>query len=443
MFRMNVPWLALAFAFALPTVSSAHDIPADVTVQAYVKAEGQRLRVLVRVPLRAMRDIDFPTRGAGFLDLGRADPYLRDAVMLWIAGSLEIYEGSTRLLPPSGVRAIVSLPSDRSFVSYEDAAAHIERGALPPPTEIPWDQGLVDASFDYAIASARSTFSIRPLFGRLGQHVMTVLRFLPPDRPARAFEYTGDPGLVRLDPRWHQAAFQFVELGVAHILSGTDHLLFLLCLVIPLRRIRTLAVVVTAFTVAHSITLIAAASGFVPDGLWFPPLVDALIAASIVYMALENILSADTSVRRRWALAFAFGLVHGFGFSFALRETLQLAGSHLLTSLLSFNAGIELGQLAVVAVLAPVLGVLFSRVPERMGIIVSSAFVAHTGWHWLLDRVERVRQFSLPDVSPLIVTRALIAVVAVAAAIWAFRSGVLRRSVPSTDATRENLELSR
>jgi hydrogenase/urease accessory protein HupE len=272
---------------------------------------------------------------------------------------------------------------------------------------------------------------------------MTVLRFLPPDRPARAFEYTGDPGLVRLDPRWHQAAFQFVELGVAHILSGTDHLLFLLCLVIPLRRIRTLAVVVTAFTVAHSITLIAAASGFVPDGLWFPPLVEALIAASIVYMALENILSADTSVRRRWALAFAFGLVHGFGFSFALRETLQFAGSHLLTSLLSFNAGIELGQLAVVAVLAPLLGVLFSRVPERMGIIVSSAFVAHTGWHWLLDRVERVRQFSLPDVSPLFATRALIAVVAVAAAIWAFRSGVLRRSLPSTDATRENLELSR
>jgi hydrogenase/urease accessory protein HupE len=440
---MHAAWLALAFAFALPAVSSAHDIPADVTVHAYLKPEGTRLHVLVRVPLRAMRDIDFPTRGAGFLDLGRADPYLRDAVMLWIAGSLEIYEGSTRLSPPTRVRAIVSLPSDRSFVSYEDAAAHIERGALPSPTEIPWDQGLVDASFEYAIASARSAFSIRPLFGRLGQRVVTVLRFLPPDRPVRAFEYAGDPGLVRLDPRWRQAAFQFVKLGVAHILNGTDHLLFLLCLVIPLRRIRTLALVVTAFTAAHSVTLIAAASGFVPDGLWFPPLVEALIAASIVYMALENILSPAAPVHRRWALAFAFGLVHGFGFSFALRETLQFAGSHLMISLLSFNAGIEVGQLAVVAVFAPVLHVLFTRVPERMGIIVSSAFVAHTGWHWLLDRVERVRQFSVPDVSPLIATRALIAVVAVGAAIWAFRSGVLRRSVPPTDATRENLELSR
>jgi hydrogenase/urease accessory protein HupE len=427
---------AIVLALALPAVASAHDIPADVTVHAYVRPEGQRLRVLVRVPLRAMRDIDFPTRGAGFLDLGRADPYVRDAVMLWIAGSLEIYEGSTRLLPPSGVRAVVSLPSDRSFVSYEEAVAHIERGALPPPSEIPWDQGLVDASFEYAIASERSAFSIRPLFGRLGQRVVTVIRFLPPDRPARAFEYTGDPGLVRLDPRWHQAAFQFVKLGVAHILSGTDHLLFLLCLVIPLRRVRTLAVVVTAFTLAHSVTLIAAASGFVPDGLWFPPLVEALIAASIVYMALENILSADTPVRRRWALAFAFGLVHGFGFSVALRETLQFAGSHLLTSLLSFNAGIELGQLAVVALLAPVLHVLFTRVPERMAVIVSSAFVAHTGWHWLLDRVERVRQFSVPGVSPLVATRALMAAVAVAAAIWAFRSGVLRPRRPSADPAR-------
>ena len=95
--------------------------------------------------------------------------------------------------------------------------------------------------------------------------------------------------------------------------------------------------IVTAFTVAHSITLIAAASGFVPDALWFSPLIETLIAVSILYMAFENIIGA-TNVQRRWALAFGFGLIHGFGFSFALRETLQFAGSHLLTSLLSFNS---------------------------------------------------------------------------------------------------------
>jgi hypothetical protein len=422
---MKTP-LALLFALALPAISSAHDIPADVTVHAYVKPAGQRLHVLVRVPLRAMRDIDFPTRGTGFLDLARADPYLRDAVTMWIANSLEIYEGQTRLDPLRDLRAIASLPSDTSFVSFDAAAAHIRTGALPASTEIPWEQGLVDASLDYPISSDHSAFSIRPAFARLGQRVVTVLRFLPPGGSVRAFEYTGDPGLVRLDPRWHQAALQFVRLGFLHILSGTDHLLFLLCLVIPLRRLKTLAVVVTAFTAAHSMTLIAAASNLAPDGLWFPPLVETLIAASIVYMALENILAGSTSIHRRWTLAFAFGLVHGFGFSFGLRETLQFAGSHLLTSLVSFNVGIELGQLLVVAALVPALHLLFTRIRERPGAIVVSAFVAHTGWHWTLDRAERLRQFAFPAVSPIFVTRALLLVVMVAAAVWLVQSGVFR-----------------
>ena len=87
----------------------------------------------------------------------------------------------------------------------------------------------------------------------------------------RAFELVGDPGLVRLDPRWHQAALRFVALGFSHILDGTDHLLFLLCLVIPFRRSAPLVLIVTSFTVAHSVTLIASAFGFAPDAQWFPP----------------------------------------------------------------------------------------------------------------------------------------------------------------------------
>src|SRR5204863_893242 len=161
-----------------------------------------------------------------------------------------------------------------------------------------------------------------------------------------------------------------------------DHLLFLFCLVIPFRRFRALIPVVTSFTVAHSITLIASAYNLGPDALWFPPLVETLIAASIVYMALENIVGA-TSVQRRWIIAFGFGLVHGFGFSFALRQTLQFAGSHLLTSLLSFNLGVELGQILVLLLMIPALEILFKRVvAERMGTIILQAIVAHTAWHW-------------------------------------------------------------
>jgi hypothetical protein len=145
--------------------------------------------------------------------------------------------------------------------------------------------------------------------------------------------------------------------------------------------------------VAHSFTLIASAYGLGPDALWFPPLIETLIAMSIVYMALENIVGAG-SVGRRWIVTFAFGLVHGFGFSFALRQTLQFAGSHLLTSLVSFNLGVELGQLLVLAICIPLLGLLFRYVvAERMGTIILSALVAHTAWHWMIDRWGQLRQF--------------------------------------------------
>jgi hypothetical protein len=209
----------------------------------------------------------------------------------------------------------------------------------------------------------------------------------------RAFEYNGDAGLVRLDPRWHQAALTFVRLGFFHILDGIDHLLFLFCLVIPFRQPRQLLIIVTSFTVAHSITLISSAFGLAPGALWFPPLIETLIAASILYMALENIVGG-ANVHRRWIITFGFGLVHGFGFSFALHETLQFAGSHLVTSLLAFNVGVELGQILVLAVLVPALALLFRYVvAERIGTIILSALVAHTGWHWLLERWDLLRKF--------------------------------------------------
>ena len=131
---------------------------------------------------------------------------------------------------------------------------------------------------------------------------------------------TSRSGRVSLNPSWYQAAGAFVAMGVAHILSGPDHLLFLLCLVIPLVRIRQVIPVITAFTVAHSFTLIGSAYGLAPTGAWFPPFVEAAIAASIVYMALEDIVGVD--LRRRWLLTGLFGLVHGFGFSYALKENL-------------------------------------------------------------------------------------------------------------------------
>jgi len=418
---------------------AAHDIPNDVIVQAFLKPEGQRAHLLVRVPLEAMRDMDVPQRDRGYVDLTRVDNTLRDAVTVWIAREVALYEEDRRLGEPTIAAVRVSLPSDTSFREYETAVAHLRGPPLPVDTELYWEQGILDAWLEYPISSDTSRFAINPGLRPLGQRVTIALRLLTPDGRTRAFELHDDPGIVQLDPRWHQAAGRFVASGFEHILGGIDHLLFLLCLVIPLRRFRTLVLVVTSFTVAHSVTLFASAYDMAPGGLWFPPLVETLIAMSIVYMALENIVGANLT--RRWLITFGFGLVHGFGFSFALRETLQFAGSHLLLSLVSFNVGVELGQLLVLAAVVPALNLLFRFVvAERMGTIILSIIVAHTAWHWMTERGAQLLQFPLPAVDAVFLlwlVRAAMVLVAAAALVWGVRQWLRRQAERSGPADAE------
>ncbi len=415
----NLAFLAAVGLACAAGTARAHDIPSDVRVQAFVKPEGQRLLFLVRVPLAAMNEVDMPLRGPGYLDLARADEALRVAAKLWFADNLVLHENGRALPYPGIAAARVSLAADRSFASWDTAIAHVRSAPVAPGTDLYWKQQYFDVLLEYPIASATSEFSIHPRLARLGLRVLTTLKFLPPGGGERAFEFHGDPGLVHLDPRWLQTALRFVEEGFFHILDGSDHLLFVACLVIPFRRLRPLVIIATAFTVAHSITLASAAMGFAPSGLWFPPLVETLIALSIVYMALENVVGSNA--HRRWIIAFAFGLVHGFGFAFGLRETLQFAGSHLATSLVAFNVGVELGQVAVLAVLVPSMNLLFRAVPERAGILILSALVAHTGWHWMTDRWSELRKFPLPDMDAAgaaAAMRWLMAAIVLATLVW-------------------------
>jgi hypothetical protein len=436
--------VAASLALAVPCArrAVAHEIPADVTAQVSVKPSGERLQVLVRVPLKSMRDVEFPEISGGYLDVEKLTPQLPDIATLWIANFVEIYEGQLRLPAPRVAATQLSFESDRSFASFEEALSHVSGPILPNSAYVVWNQVLLDVLLEYPIRSDQAAFSIRPGLERLAARVVTALGFYPPGGPSRAYELVGDPGIVPLDPRWHQAAWRFVELGFFHILEGADHLLFLACLVIPFRRLRPLILVVTAFTVAHSFTLIASAYDFAPDALWFPPLIETLIAASILYMALENIVGAG-STHRRWMMAFGFGLVHGFGFSFALRETLQFAGSHLAASLLSFNIGVELGHILVLVVLVPVLNVLVRfAVAERMGTIILSAFVAHTGWHWMIDRGNRLRQFPFewPALNAALLAGAmrwLVLVLALAGIVWAIFRLVEKRTAAGALPIRE------
>jgi len=411
------------WAFVAVGPARAHEIPVDVVVHAWLKPESDRLTLIVRVPLEAMRDIQFPQRGPGLVDIPAADSTLRDAAQIWIANDIQLYENDMRLAEKRVTAVRVALPSDRSFHSFEQAYASVTGPRLPDDTELVLTQALLDVLIEAPITSADSRFSINPELARLGMRTVTVLQFVAPEGEVRAFEFSGNPGLVQLDPSWHQAFFRFVGLGVRHILQGYDHLLFVMCLIIPFRRVRPLIILVTSFTVAHSITLLAAAFGFAPSSLWFPPLIEMLIAASIVYMALENIVG--TRWQRRSIIAFAFGLAHGFGFSFVLSETLQFAGSHLLTSLLAFNLGVELGQVLVVLLVVPLLNLAFRNArAERIGTIILSALLAHSGWHWMSDRATAFAQYdvSWPGMnwlSPGAALQWLLIGVAVAAAAWA------------------------
>ena len=308
---------------------------------------------------------------------------IRDRI--YITESLKFYENGEELIDKELQRTRVSLPSNRSFSSFDVALANLMSPPLDDSTDLFWRQGVLDVLVTYPIESEDSDFSVNPELGTLSDQTTTVLRFLVPTGAERVFNYLGNPGVVELDPRWHQAAFRFVTMGFEHILEGIDDLLFLFCLVIPLRSIRALIPVVTSFTIAHSITLISASFGVAPGALWFPPLIETLIALSIVYMAFENIVGVK--LEHRWMITFGFGLIHGFGFSFLFSETLQFAGGHLFSSLLAFNIGVELGQLFVLILVIPVINLLFRYlVEERVGTILLSALLAHSAWHWMIER---------------------------------------------------------
>jgi hypothetical protein len=198
--------------------------------------------------------------------------------------------------------------------------------------------------------------------------------------------------------------------------------------VIPFRRLLPLAAIVTAFTVAHSITLIGTALGYGPAALWFPVLIEVLIALSILYMAIENVFAPKLQVR--WIVAFVFGLVHGFGFAYGLQELLQFAGSHLVSSLLAFNVGVELGQLLVLAILIPLLSFIFHHLNERIATIILSILIGHTAWHWLLERGERLGRFPWPRVDAAAIAGAIrwvMALLILAGLAWLVREAIQRR----------------
>jgi hypothetical protein len=388
--------VSVLFLLLLPLCAwqaRAHEFKLDIAMNGFVRIERNEAHLVIRAPLFLFKAIRFPVKGAE-IDIEQSGPTLARTLEA-MQRDVTIFEDG-RPLQASSARGRLTLPSDKSFQSFDSAARHVAT-PLEPGTAIMAEQGYVDAHFTFPIASPDAVFAVRTAAGpEFGDYLKVTIRYEPLRGDPRALVLTSRSGTVELNPTWISAAIGFVGIGVAHIVTGFDHLLFLLCLVIPLRGVRQILIVVTGFTLAHSFTLIGSAFDLAPSGAWFPPFVETIIALSVVYMALENIVGVD--LRRRVLLTMLFGLVHGFGFSYGLRQDLQFAGTHLLVALFAFNVGIEIGQILVLAVMLPLLALVQRYVlPGRVGAIILSALVAHIGWHWMTERWEALATAPWPS----------------------------------------------
>jgi hypothetical protein len=217
----------------------------------------------------------------------------------------------------------------------------------------------------------------------LGEHYRTLgnLRTANGERQV-SFEEPSRKVAIDVDRPVATGWFDFIKLGIEHIITGYDHLLFLVALLATAQGFWSVVRIVTAFTFAHSVTLSIATL----DILTIPGrIIEPLIAASIVWVALENLLVTEPD-RRRWIWSFVFGLVHGFGFASALGE-LGLKGSAIVRALVGFNVGVEIGQLIFVALFLPALAVLKRGRGASLTPRIASVAVAIVGSYWLGERI--------------------------------------------------------
>jgi hydrogenase/urease accessory protein HupE len=176
--------------------------------------------------------------------------------------------------------------------------------------------------------------------------------------------------------------FMYINLGLEHIITGYDHILFLLALIVITRSFKKAVKIVTAFTVAHSITLFLVAMELVPV---YPKWIEAGIAMTICYVAVENFFAPNA--KWRWGLTFVFGFIHGFGFAASIAD-IGFDKKNLVASLLSFNVGIELGQFAIMGCIFPVL--LKMRTNTRYYSVLLkgvSACIFLIGAYWFIERM--------------------------------------------------------
>jgi len=263
----------------------------------------------------------------------------------------------------------ISQPPFSTLEEAELAFQHGEQETFSPAPFV--GDSVVDVLIRYRTAGQVSSYSLSSSLdpGLEGQE----------DTANLILDYAGDtPAVFRVRGLLHEpvvisnsiwkAAKTFVVEGFRHILAGYDHILFVVCLVLGAALISALAWRVTGFTIGHSVTLTLGFFGYVPEATWFIPLIETGIALSIILAALLALNSdaINTSSKSSFVLTTLIGMLHGLGFSFVLQEILSVTSSNIWISLLSFNVGVEIGQLAIVLLLWPLLYLIGKHKPHRL-----------------------------------------------------------------------------
>ena len=391
-FQLNfLRWLVLLTALVIPSAASAH-FKLNLNIRIiHVAHQDDGLAVYMRLPMpylvadlagevlddgsrepapyttnalvdgEWMHYVDFDAVAQDALGLGQlaasghtitsAQSNVESEVI-----TVRVYQGDTQ--PP--------------FSTLEEAirafsSAELEAVSPPPFVGDSVVDVLIHYNFSGSVSKYELSSSLNP--GLEGQE----------DTANLIVDYTGDaPAVFRVrgllnepvvisNSIW-KAAKTFIVEGVRHILAGYDHVLFVVCLVLGATLISALAWRVTGFTIGHSVTLTLGFFGYVPEAAWFIPLIETGIALSIILAALLalNTHPTNPSSKSGFLLTTLIGMLHGLGFSFVLQEILSVTSSNIWISLLSFNVGVEIGQLAIVLLLWPVLYLIGKFLPHKL-----------------------------------------------------------------------------
>lgn len=344
------------------------------------------------------------------------DPGLSTAQIVIFPDRIEILVG----FAPSDARFLID-PQGAAADPFGDLDFDSARPRLASAAKGLWrvqtDSGLLDASFSSAdlVAGDNLSLSVRyPMPRALKSATFTSVRIsdFPPGHrqfvvvsdpqgallakklisqkspelaivvaPSGAASETGGGLVTDTTPTWRG----FLLLGMEHIWTGYDHLLFLFALLLVCASFRSIVTIISCFTLAHSLTLAAATLSLIDLS---PRWVEPLIAASIVYVGLENLVQGASEPKWRWLVTFGFGLIHGLGFATVLKDLGVGASNGAAVPLICFNLGVEFGQIALAAVVLPLLW-RARRYPwfARQGVFIASGVIILFGAYWFAERV--------------------------------------------------------